>query len=54
MSLTLYGHSVAAYTWKVLIALYENATPFRFRVIEDAAVWPSSNPSAAQEISRPP
>jgi glutathione S-transferase len=47
MSLTLYGHPFAAYTWKVLIALYENATPFRFRVIEDAAglaelesLWP--------------
>src|SRR5713226_5598237 len=39
MSLTLYAHPFAAYCWKVLIALYENATPFNYRVIEDAAGW---------------
>jgi glutathione S-transferase len=39
MSLTLYAHPFAAYCWKVLIALYENATPFSYRVIEDAAGW---------------
>jgi glutathione S-transferase len=39
MSLTLYAHPFAAYCWKVLIALYENATPFAYRVIEDAAGW---------------
>jgi glutathione S-transferase len=39
MSLTLYSHPFAAYCWKVLIALYENATPFTNRVIEDAAGW---------------
>lgn len=26
--LTLYGHPISSYTWKVLTALYENATPF--------------------------
>ncbi|MGH6952044.1 MAG: glutathione S-transferase family protein [Vitreimonas sp.] len=26
--LTLYGHPISSFTWKVLIALYENATPF--------------------------
>jgi glutathione S-transferase len=47
MPLTLYAHPFAAYCWKVLIALYENATPFHYRVIEDpdgwaelAALWP--------------
>jgi glutathione S-transferase len=35
MSLTLYAHPFAAYCWKALIALYENATPFDYRVIED-------------------
>jgi glutathione S-transferase len=39
MSLTLYAHPFAAYCWKVLIALYENETPFTYRVIEDAAGW---------------
>lgn len=37
MSLTLYAHPFAAYSWKALIALYENATPFICRVVEDAA-----------------
>jgi glutathione S-transferase len=37
MSLTLYAHPFAAYCWKVLIALYENRTSFRYRVVEDAA-----------------
>jgi len=39
MSLTLYAHPFAAYCWKALIALYENQTPFTYRVIEDAAGW---------------
>ena len=47
MSLTLYSHPFAAYCWKVLIALYENGTPFRYRMVDDAAafaeleaIWP--------------
>jgi glutathione S-transferase len=47
MSLTLYAHPFAAYCWKVLIALYENGTPFRYRMVDDAAgfaelesLWP--------------
>jgi glutathione S-transferase len=47
MSLTLYAHPFAAYCWKVLIALYENGTPFRYRMVDDAAafaeleaIWP--------------
>ena len=39
MSLTLYAHPFAAYCWKTLIALYENATPFTYRLIEDATGW---------------
>ncbi len=39
MSLTLYAHPFAAYCWKPLIALYENATPFTYRLVEDAAGW---------------
>lgn len=32
-ALVLYGHPFSSYTQKVLIALYENATPFEFRSI---------------------
>jgi len=44
MSLALYGHPFSSYTQKVLIALYENATPFEFRCIgpdtpEHTAEW---------------
>lgn len=31
MALALYGHPFSSYTQKVLIALYENGTPFEFR-----------------------
>ena len=33
MSLAVYGHLFSSYTQKVLIALYENGTPFEFRAI---------------------
>lgn len=44
MTLALYGHPFSSYTQKVLIALYENATPFDFRLIapdqpENSADW---------------
>jgi glutathione S-transferase len=39
MSLTLYAHPFAAYCWKPLVALYENATPFKYRLVEDSAGW---------------
>src|SRR3984885_12790031 len=39
MSLTLYAHPFPSYCWKPLIALYENATPFTYRSVEDAAGW---------------
>src|SRR5690242_329897 len=45
--LTLYAHPFSSYCQKVLIALYENATPFTFRMLGDAssmaeleALWP--------------
>jgi glutathione S-transferase len=47
MALVLHGHPFSSYTQKVLIALYENATPFTWRVLDGppafaelAAVWP--------------
>ncbi|WP_322401702.1 glutathione S-transferase family protein [Massilia luteola] len=33
MSLALYGHPFSSYTQKVLVALYENDTPFEFRCL---------------------
>jgi glutathione S-transferase len=47
MPLTLYAHPFSSYCMKVLIALYENDTPFTYRNLEDsgaaeerAALWP--------------
>lgn len=44
MPLVLYGHPFSSYTQKVLIALYENGTPFEFRSLgpdtpEHQAEW---------------
>lgn len=44
--LTLYGHPISSYTWKVLVALYENDTPFDFVTVDQntyadfIAKWP--------------
>ena len=44
--LTLYGHPISSFTWKVLIALYENDTPFDFIAVDQTtyadfiAKWP--------------
>jgi glutathione S-transferase len=47
MALTLYAHPFSSYSQKALIALYENNTPFTFRMLSDAegfaelaALWP--------------
>ena len=47
MTLELFAHPFSSYCQKVLIALYENGTPFEFRMIEDpgvseelATLWP--------------
>jgi len=47
MALVLYGHPFSSYTQKVLVALYENATPFTWRVLDGppafaelAEMWP--------------
>src|SRR5512147_556055 len=48
MSLALYAHPFSSYCQKVLIALYENHTPFELRLLggderisaEFAALWP--------------
>jgi glutathione S-transferase len=49
MALTFYGHPFSSYCQKALIALYENDTPFAFRLLSEedpsafaefAALWP--------------
>jgi glutathione S-transferase len=49
MSLSLFAHPFSSYCQKALVALYENATPFTFRMLEPtapesfeelAALWP--------------
>ncbi|MGO4570334.1 glutathione S-transferase family protein [Microvirga sp. 2TAF3] len=47
MTLTLYAHPLSSYCQKVLIALYENGTPFEYRMLDSeqanselAALWP--------------
>ncbi len=49
MSLVFQGHPLASFCWKVLIALYENGTPFEFKLVnlgdpaeraEFEAIWP--------------
>lgn len=47
MSLTLYSHPFSSYCQKVLVALWENETPFTYRHLEDEgahaellALWP--------------
>jgi glutathione S-transferase len=47
LALVLHGHPFSSYTQKVLIALYENATPFSWRVLDGppafaelATLWP--------------
>jgi len=47
VTLVLHGHPFSSYTQKVLVALYETATPFTWRVLDDppafeelAKLWP--------------
>lgn len=47
MALVLYAHPFSSYSQKALIALYENDTPFTFRILNDekgfaelASLWP--------------
>lgn len=42
--LELYGHPFSSYTWKALIALYENDTPFTFCILD------ADHPEHAQRI----
>jgi glutathione S-transferase len=46
MTLALYGHPFSSYTWKVLIALFENGTPFDFRMLSP------DHPENSAELAR--
>lgn len=46
MTVQLFGHPFSSYTWKALIALYENATPFTFRLLDP------DHPENAAELAR--
>jgi glutathione S-transferase len=46
MSLQLFGHPFSSYTMKALIALYENETPFEFRILDQ------DHPENAAELAR--
>jgi glutathione S-transferase len=46
MSLQLFGHPFSSYTMKALIALYENGTPFDFRILDP------DHPENAAELAR--
>jgi glutathione S-transferase len=35
----LHAHPFSSYCWKVLIALYENGTPFELRAVQSGADW---------------
>jgi len=62
MSLVFHGHPLSSYCWKVLIALYENGTPFENRLIEDlrdpdtraalAALWPIAKIPVLEDRAR--
>ena len=46
MVMQLFGHPFSSYTWKAKIALYENNTPFEFRIVGP------DHPDNAAELSR--
>jgi glutathione S-transferase len=46
MVIQLFGHPFSSYTWKAEIALYENDTPFEFRMVDP------EHPGNGAELSR--
>jgi glutathione S-transferase len=49
--LTIYGHPISSYTWKVLAALYENDTPFEFVTLDQNTYPEFSGEVAARHVS---
>ncbi len=54
MTLALYGHPFSSYTWKALIALYANATPFEFRMVDPGYPEHGEFVAAASPLGRFP
>jgi glutathione S-transferase len=61
MSLVFHGHPLSSYCWKVLIALYENATPFEQVLVNlgdtdsraaFAALWPIAKMPVIEDRAR--
>ena len=61
MSLTLHMHPLSSYCWKVLIALYENDTPFEAKVVDFGdpqavaafkALWPTAKMPLLRDEAR--
>ena len=52
--LALYGHPFSSYTWKALIPLYANATPFEFRMVGPDQPEHAAFVSAASPLGRFP
>lgn len=46
MVIQLFGHPFSSYTWKAEIALYENDTPFEFRMVDP------EHPENGEELAR--
>jgi glutathione S-transferase len=61
MSLVCHGHPLSSYCWKVLIALYENGTPFEQKLVDLgdpesraalAALWPVAKMPVLEDPER--
>jgi len=61
MALTLHMHPLSSYCWKVLIALYENETPFTPKIVNLAdaqekaaftALWPTAKIPLLEDTAR--
>jgi glutathione S-transferase len=61
MSLVFHGHPLSSYCWKVLIALYENGTPFEQKLVDlgdaegraaFAALWPVAKMPVLEDPER--
>ena len=54
MALELFGHPFSSYTWKALIPLYENATPFTLRQLDKDGTAPMEELAARWPLKRFP
>jgi glutathione S-transferase len=52
--LALYGHRFSSYTWKALIPLYANGTPFEFRIVGEGQPENDARVQAASPFGKFP